>query len=67
MNTPYTTRTGLQIGLHYTPPQRPYHDRDALRLQDALLGNKRGIDEGGVFIAVVCVLCAAIPLIHFWS
>jgi hypothetical protein len=35
--TPYTTRTGLQIGINYQP--RPYieTDRDMLKLQVALL------------------------------
>lgn len=35
--TPYTTPSGLQIGRCYIPRQRPAHDRDACRLQDALL------------------------------
>lgn len=35
--TPYTTPSGLQIGRCYIPRQRPAHDRDAMRLQDALL------------------------------
>jgi hypothetical protein len=61
---PFTTRSGLQIGSAYTPPQRPYHDRDALKLQDALLGNKSGIDASGIFIAAVCLVVAAIPVIH---
>jgi len=35
--TPYTTKTGLQIGINYKP--RPYFetDKDMLRLQTALL------------------------------
>jgi hypothetical protein len=35
--TPYTTRTGLQIGINYKP--RPYveTDKDMLNLQEALL------------------------------
>lgn len=37
MPTPYTTQSGLQIGRCYIPRQRPAHDRDACRLQDALL------------------------------
>jgi hypothetical protein len=65
MKTPYHTGK-VAIGLTYQPPP-PHHDEDALRLQDALLGNRRGIDEGGVFIAAVCILLALVPLIHFWS
>ena len=38
--TPFTTSSGLQIGLLYQATRPVYHDRDALRLQDALL-NKR--------------------------
>jgi hypothetical protein len=37
---PFTTRSGLQIGLLYQAHRPVHHDRDALRLQDALL-NKR--------------------------
>ena len=35
--TPYTTKTGLQIGINYKP--RPYieTDKDMLRLQTSLL------------------------------
>ena len=58
--TPYTTRTGLQIGLLYTPTARPHHDRDALRLQSALLGHKPEIDWDGLYI--VAVVAAAVAL-----
>lgn len=37
MPTPYTTPSGLQIGRCYIPRQRTRMDRDACRLQDALL------------------------------
>ena len=35
---PYTTKSGLQIGCNYTPPQRNYMSADAERIQMALLG-----------------------------
>ncbi len=35
---PYTTKSGLQIGCNYTPPQRNYMSADAELLQMALLG-----------------------------
>lgn len=56
--TPYTTKTGVQIGRLYTRPM-PTLDRDALRLQRALLGDKPAIDwdgiaiVGGVALAVI--------------
>ena len=37
---PYTTKSGLQIGLLYQPPLRLHHDRDARLLQDALLNTR---------------------------
>ncbi len=40
--TPYTTKSGLQIGLLYPDRPRPYHDPDALHLQDALLNKRSG-------------------------
>ena len=63
MKTPYHTGK-VAIGSAYVPNTRPYHDADALRLQDALLGNKPGIDASGVFIAAVCAVVVAIPVIH---
>ena len=65
MNTPYTTRTGLQIGSLYTPPQRPYHDEDALRLQRALLGERRRTDWDGIVIvgSVIAAVALAIWLL----
>jgi hypothetical protein len=35
--TPYTTKTGLQIGINYQPREYFETDRDMLRLQEALL------------------------------
>jgi hypothetical protein len=66
MNHPYHTGK-VAIGSAYNPHRPVYHDRDSLKLQDALLGNKRTTDASGVFIAAVCLVVAAIPVIHFWS
>jgi|GEM_PF-4231826 len=58
--TPYTTRTGLQIGSLYTPPQVPYHDADALLLQRALLGERPRIDWDGIAIVIFTVAAVAL-------
>lgn len=59
--TPYTTRSGLQVGSLYTAaPQHPYHDADALLLQRALLGERRRVDWDGLYI--VAVVAAAVAL-----
>lgn len=67
--TPYTTRTGLQIGSLYTAaPQHPYHDADALLLQRALLGERRRVDWDGLYIvAVVAVVAAAVVASLTWG
>ena len=64
--TPYTTKSGLRIGSKCESAARhEYHDRDALRLQRALLGDKTPIDWDGIYIvgAVLLVILA----IAFWS
>ena len=58
--TPYTTRSGLQVGSLYTPPQRPHHDADALRLQRALLGERTRTDWDGIAIVVFTVAAVAV-------
>ena len=40
MKTPYTTKSGVQIGCMYVPQQKPYHDKDACLLQSALLAGQ---------------------------
>lgn len=39
--TPFTTASGLRIGCMYQPQRPVHHDRDALRLQDALLSKRQ--------------------------
>jgi len=61
---PFTTKSGVQIGRDYRPTTKPHHDKDALRLQDALLGNKPSTDTSGIVIAAVCAVVIAIPVFH---
>lgn len=56
--TTYTTRTGLRIGSLYQSRPAPHHDADALKLQDALLGNVKRTDWDG--IAIVAAVLVAI-------
>ena len=61
--TPYTTRSGLQVGSLYTAaPQHPYHDADALLLQRALLGERTRTDWDGIAIVVATCAIAALAL-----
>lgn len=53
----------VQIGRAYVPTARPYHDRDALRLQSALLGHKPEIDWDGIIIAAVCLAALVAMLV----
>lgn len=50
--TTFTTKTGLRIGCLAPKGPPPFHDADALRLQDALLGNVRRTDWDGLGIIV---------------
>lgn len=61
---PFTTKSGVQIGRDYRPTTKPHHDKDALRLQDALLGNKPTTDTSGVVIAAACLAFIAAVLLH---
>jgi hypothetical protein len=38
---PFTTQAGVQIGLLYQPQRPVFHDRDALKLQSALLNRRQ--------------------------
>lgn len=60
---PYHTGK-VQIGLTYVPQQRPYHDRDALRLQRALLGERARTDWDG--IAIAAALIATVLAAFIW-
>lgn len=49
----------VQIGKEYRPHVSVHHDRDALRLQRALLGERTPVDWSGVVI-VLFVLAALV-------
>lgn len=57
----------VRIGCNYEPPRHVHHDRDALRLQRALLGERSPIDASGLFIAAVVGALIALVLISYWS
>ena len=66
MSTPYTTASGLQIGLLYQTTARPHHDADAIRIQKAVTGKADPIDTDGVTIVLVMgVIIAAIVVAHW--
>ena len=53
-----TTKTGLRIGCMAPKSPPPHHDRDALRLQEALI-NKRNRQNGIDWIVISVCLAAA--------
>jgi hypothetical protein len=55
--TPYTTKSGLQIGCNYTPPSRDYMSADAEFLQAALLGIEPQFSQRRVAGWVVYAIC----------
>lgn len=65
--TTYTTRSGLRIGCAWQGRPPIHHDRDALRVQRALLGERSPIDASGLFIAAVVCAVIALVLITHWS
>lgn len=62
--TTYTTKSGLHIGCMAAKAPPPHHDADALRLQDALLGNVARTDWDG--LAIVIGTLAAIGAAVWW-
>lgn len=61
---PYTTSRGIRIGGAWTPVQRPHMDRDALRLQRALLGERDATDWDGIgIVAGVALLIAVLAIV----
>lgn len=61
---PYHTGK-VSIGCAWQPLQRPYHDRDACRLQEALLAGcePRRSGNGFVLAAALALLAAVIGLL----
>jgi hypothetical protein len=62
---PYTTPKGVRIGHRYVPPARTRFSADELRIQRALLGERKRIDWDGIVIVVVMAVVALAFL--FWS
>jgi len=60
--TPYTTKSGLQIGCRYETPRRVWEpSRTENMLQKALLDGKPSLDWDGVLIIVVVAALMALP------
>lgn len=70
MNTPYTTKSGLQIGCNYQQPTKIWEpSRTENMLQSALLAQKHGkpqIDWDGVWIAAVMSALVVVPYLIAW-
>lgn len=58
--TTFTTKTGLRIGCLAPKAPPPFHDADALRLQEALI-NQRNRSNGIDWIVIsVCIAAAGL-------
>jgi hypothetical protein len=66
---PYTTKTGLQIGCNYTPPQRNYMSADAELLQSALLGIEPEFSQRRIagWVAYALFLVALYTALVVWE
>ena len=66
---PYTTKSGLQIGCNYTPPQRNYMSADAELLQSALLGIEPEFSQRRIvgWIAYALFLIALYAVLIVWE
>ena len=66
---PYTTKSGLQIGCNYTPPQRNYMSADAELLQMALLGIEPEFSQRRIagWIAYSLFLIALYAVLIVWE
>ncbi len=66
---PYTTKSGLQIGCNYTPPQRNYMSADAELLQSALLGIEPEFSQRRIagWIAYTLFLIALYAMLIVWE
>lgn len=62
MRTPYTTRTGVQIGIRYEPP-KPMMTRDEELIQSALLGDRPFNPIESLFTGVMRLWVLAVFLI----
>ena len=66
---PYTTKSGLQIGCNYTPPQRNYMSADAELLQSALLGIEPEFSQRRIagWVAYALFLIALYTALVVWE
>ena len=66
---PYTTKSGLQIGCNYTPPQRNYMSADAELLQSALLGIEPEFSQRRIagWVAYALFLVALYTALVVWE
>jgi hypothetical protein len=66
---PYTTKSGLQIGRNYTPPQRNYMSADAELLQSALLGIEPEFSQRRIagWVAYTLFLVALYTALIVWE
>jgi hypothetical protein len=66
---PYTTKSGLQIGCNYTPPQRNYMSADAELLQMALLNIEPEFSQRRIagWVAYTLFLVALYAVLIVWG
>jgi len=66
---PYTTKSGLQIGCNYTPPQRNYMSADAELLQMALLNIEPEFSQRRIagWVAYTLFLVAIYAVLILWE
>ena len=66
---PYTTKSGLQIGCNYTPPQRNYMSADAELLQMALLNIEPEFSQRRIagWVAYTLFLVALYAVLILWE
>jgi hypothetical protein len=66
---PYTTKSGLQIGCHYTPPLRNYMSADAELLQMALLNIEPEFSQRRIagWVAYTLFLVALYAVLIVWE
>ena len=66
---PYTTKSGLQIGCNYTPPQHNYMSADAELLQMALLDIEPEFSQRRIagWVAYALFLVALYAVLIVWE
>jgi len=66
---PYTTKSGLQIGCNYTPPQRNHMSHDAELLQMALLNIEPEFSQRRIatWVAYALFLIALYTVLIVWE